>query len=79
MLKILDVYMGEGHKAILSVALALLELHAPALTKGKLPTRISHNALLAYRTTQSAGLCVLYFRSLCVGMAVLVCSDQRRF
>ena len=44
-LKILDVYMGEGHKAILRVALALLELHAPALTKGKLPTRISHNAV----------------------------------
>jgi hypothetical protein len=34
-LKIVDVYMGEGHKAILRVALALLELHAPALTKGK--------------------------------------------
>lgn len=34
-LKIVDVYMGEGHKAILRVALALLELHAPALAKGK--------------------------------------------
>ena len=33
-LKIVDVYMGEGHKAILRVALALLELHAPALAKG---------------------------------------------
>lgn len=34
-LKIVDVYMGEGHKAILRVALALLELHAPGLHKGK--------------------------------------------
>ena len=32
-LKIIDVWMGEGHKAILRVALALLELHAPALSK----------------------------------------------
>ena len=49
-LKIVDVYMGEGHKAVLRIALALLELHAPALAKGKclylcplnVPIPISH-------------------------------------